>query len=55
MHDICTNLIFASNAGDIILTMCDGEVLYKNGEFKTIDIEKTIFESNKCVKEILQK
>jgi hypothetical protein len=34
---------------DVYMTMVDGNVLYKNGEFYTIDIEKAIFESNICI------
>lgn len=34
------NLIYSGQGSDIILTMVDGEILYKNGEWLTIDIEK---------------
>ena len=35
------------------MTMCDGKVLYRDGEYLTIDIEKTKFEVKRCVGEIL--
>jgi 5-methylthioadenosine/S-adenosylhomocysteine deaminase len=35
--------------------MADGEVLYENGEFKTLDIEKVVFEANKATDDILEK
>ena len=29
------------------MTMCDGRVLYKDGEYLTIDIERTYYETEK--------
>jgi 5-methylthioadenosine/S-adenosylhomocysteine deaminase len=33
--------------------MADGKVLYRDGEYMTIDIEKAIYETEKAAKEIL--
>ena len=33
-------LIYTVYPTDVVMTVCDGETLYENGEFKTIDIEK---------------
>ena len=52
-HNMLVNLIYSANAADIVLTMCDGKVLYKDGEYLTIDVEKTIFECEKIVDGIL--
>ncbi len=38
--DMINNLVFAADGADVVLTMADGKVLYKEGEFTTIDIEK---------------
>jgi len=38
-----------------VLTMVDGKVLYDNGEYTTIDIEKTIFEAQKSTEKILER
>lgn len=38
--DIVNNLVYAANGSDVVLTMVDGKILYKNGEFLTLDIEK---------------
>jgi 5-methylthioadenosine/S-adenosylhomocysteine deaminase len=35
--------------------MADGKVLYQDGEYKTIDIERTIFEVEKETAAILKK
>ncbi|MCL2883200.1 MAG: amidohydrolase [Coriobacteriia bacterium] len=33
------NLVFSAQGSDVVLTMVDGQVLYKDGEYTTIDIE----------------
>lgn len=40
VHDILNTLVYSANGSDVVLTMSDGEILYENGEYKTIDIEK---------------
>lgn len=52
--DILNNIVYSAEKSDVVLTMVDGEVLYKNGEFTSIDIEKTGFEVNRIVKEVVQ-
>lgn len=39
----CT-LSYSANSSNVLLTMVDGEILYHNGEFKTLDIEKVKYE-----------
>ncbi len=48
------NVLYSANSGDVRLTMVDGKVLYKDGEFLTIDIEKTISDAKSAQKKILQ-
>ena len=36
------------------MTMADGRVLYENGEYTYIDIEKTIYETQAATDKILQ-
>jgi len=52
-HDMKNNIVYSASGSDVIMTMVDGEVLYKDGEYTTIDIEKTIFEAERATKEIL--
>jgi len=40
VHDVLNTLVYSANGADVIMTICDGKVLYENGDFKTIDIEK---------------
>lgn len=37
-------LSYSANSSNVLLTMVDGEILYHNGEFKTIDIERVTYE-----------
>ena len=53
VHDMLTNLVYSASGSDIALTMCDGKVLYKGGEYTTIDIEKVMFEVDKTKARIL--
>lgn len=34
------NLVFAGNGSDVVLTMCDGAILYEEGQWPTLDLEK---------------
>lgn len=52
-HNILSNIIYSSQPNDIKMTVVDGEVLYNNNEFTTIDIEKAKFELNASTKRIL--
>ena len=54
VYDMPTNLLYSANGADVVLTMCDGKVLYENGEYKTIDIEKTKAEVVRSVGEVLE-
>lgn len=47
------NIVYSADKSNVMLTMADGRVLYKNGEFMTIDVERLGFEINKAVKEIV--
>ena len=39
------NLVYAAQGSDVVLTMVDGQVLYRDGEWPTIDIERVCFEA----------
>ncbi|WP_312650840.1 amidohydrolase [Aminipila sp.] len=53
VHNMANNIVYSACGGDIVMTMVDGKILYKDGIYTTIDIEKTIFETNRVTKEIL--
>ena len=39
-HDLSSLLAYAANSADVSYTLVDGRVLYRKGDFTTIDIEK---------------
>ena len=53
VHDMLNNLVYSASGTDVVMTMGDGKVLYENGEYKTIDIEKTAFMAEEATREIL--
>ena len=55
LHSLENNIIYSADGSDIVMTMVDGEVLYKDGEFTTIDIEKAIYGTEKGNERILSK
>jgi len=52
-HDLISNIVLAASGSDVVMTMVDGKVLYKQGEFLTLDIEKVIYQAEKSVQDIL--
>ena len=51
VHDPTANLLYSARSSDIVMTMVDGRILYKDGDFLTIDVEKVMAK----VKEIVEK
>ena len=50
--NVINNIVYSAEKSDVVLTMVDGKVLYKNGEFTTIDILKIGSEVSRLVKTI---
>ena len=40
IYDPCDSFLYCTNSSNVAMTMVDGKILYENGEFKTLDIEK---------------
>lgn len=40
LYDPITHIVYSASGKDIVLTMIDGRIVYENGVFHTIDIEK---------------
>ncbi|HOO25084.1 MAG TPA: amidohydrolase [Clostridiales bacterium] len=53
VHDMLNNLIYSTQGSDVCLNMVDGKVLYKNGDYLTLDIEEVIFNAQKSTEKIL--
>ena len=52
-HDLLSHIVYALDPSSIVMTMIDGRVVYKNGEFPTVDIEKVCAEVESSRKRIL--
>lgn len=50
MYDAYSMLAYSTSGSDVLMTMVDGEVLYYNGEHKTIDVEKIKAEAKRTLK-----
>ena len=40
VNDMLTNVVYAGHGSDVVLTMCDGRVVYRDGTWPTIDIDR---------------
>ena len=49
-HDLISNLAYSTTGRDVAMTLCQGKILYENGEYKTIDIEKVLAEAKKAAR-----
>jgi len=52
-HDMLHNVVFSAQGSDVCLTMVDGKVLYKDGIYTTIDLERVIANTGRSVNKIL--
>ncbi len=52
-YDTISNIVFSAQASDIVLNMIDGDIVYRDGEFKYIDKERVIFETKKSFNRIV--
>ena len=54
VYHLANNLVYSASGSDILLTMVDGRILWQDGEYKTIDIEKTMAEAQNAAFRILK-
>ncbi len=52
-YDWLNNLVFAAQGSDVVLTMVDGQILYRDGEYTTLDVEKIVREVERERRRIL--
>lgn len=53
VNDPCTAVAYSAQGSDVCMTMVQGRILYENGEYKTIDVEKTRYEVENYVLPLL--
>ena len=51
--DMACNLVYAGHGSDVVMTLCDGQVLYAQGNFPTIDLERAKAECAARTKRVL--
>lgn len=55
IESLASNFIYSAQGSDCVLTMVDGDVLYKNGEYMTLDIERVLHDTKQSRLDILAK
>ena len=53
VHDMLNHMVYSADGKDVCLTMCDGKVLYRDGMYLTLDIERTKAEAEAAKNKIL--
>ena len=53
VHDLANNIVYSASGSDVVLTMADGKVLYRDGDFLTIDVERAAAETERACRNIL--
>lgn len=53
IHNITKNLVYSGSKDCVKMTMVNGKILYENGDFPCLDIEKTYAEADEAVKRII--
>ncbi|HAS90046.1 MAG TPA: hypothetical protein DCS48_12195 [Desulfovibrio sp.] len=55
VYNPLSHVIYSAGGQDVSLTVCDGEVLYQNGKFLTVDVETISREAEKAVEWALKR
>lgn len=53
-NDVLSAIMYNADVSNVVMTMCDGRILYENGEYKSIDTERVKFNFRSAVSQILQ-
>lgn len=43
-HDVMENVVFSARGSDVCMNMARGQIIYENGQFFTVDMEKLAYE-----------
>ena len=49
-YDLATTLAYSADHSNVLLTMCDGRILWDSGEYTSIDIECLLFEARGVIR-----
>ena len=50
VYHYCDAFLYSANSSNVVMTMVDGKILYENGEYMTLDIEKIKFQFRQITK-----
>ncbi len=50
--DIPALLVYSAQASDVVLTMADGRILYENGQYLTLDADRTLHDAKKVTEQL---
>ena len=53
MTDPLYNVLYAGDGSDVVLTMCDGKIVYRDGTWPTIDVEQVKYQVSKRTSRII--
>ena len=51
-HDLLANLLWSASGSDVMLTMADGRVVYREGDWPTLDVGRARYEAERIKKNI---
>ena len=51
--DPLSNLLYSAQAADVVMTMADGQILYENGDFLTLDRDRILREARQAARRLL--
>ena len=54
-HDMVNNVVFSAMGTDVCMTMVDGKVLYRDGLYTTMDLERVAYQAEQSVRKILSR
>ena len=50
IYNYCDSFLYSANSSNVVMTMVDGKILYENGEFTILDIEKIKYQFKNITK-----
>lgn len=53
VDNLVSNVVYSAQGSDVVLTMVDGSVLYRDGEYMTIDVERAIADTTAARKAMM--
>ena len=52
-NDLAAHAVYSASGGDVRLTMVNGKLLYKDGEYTTLDVERIVHKTNEMASRLI--